>query len=102
MVTVAEETVIGALRKCYDPEIPVNLYDLGLIYGLDIEDDMVYVAMTLTSPGCPVVGAIAEEVQVRVCDLPGVNRCDIEIVWDPPWTPAMLRPEAREVLDGLI
>jgi FeS assembly SUF system protein len=82
-----EEKVIEALRLVYDPEIPVNVYDLGLIYAIDVEpDDRVQVKMTLTAPGCPVAGSIVAEVERRVEDIDEVRSATVELVWDPPWS----------------
>jgi FeS assembly SUF system protein len=82
-----EEKVIEALRLVYDPEIPVNVYDLGLIYGIDVAaDNRVHVRMTLTAPGCPVAGSIMAEVEKRVENIEEVPAATVELVWDPPWT----------------
>jgi FeS assembly SUF system protein len=83
-----EEKVIEALRLVYDPELPVNIYDLGLIYRIDVDPDTsgVHVTMTLTAPGCPVAGELPRQVQSRVESVPGVSEAAIELVWDPPWT----------------
>ena len=78
--------VIDALRTCYDPEIPVNIYELGLVYDIGVEPEgRVHVRMTLTSPGCPVAGTLPGEVEVKVRNVPGVKDARIELVWDPPW-----------------
>jgi FeS assembly SUF system protein len=82
-----EEKVIEAVRLVYDPEIPVNVYDLGLIYAIEVSaDDRVQVKMTLTAPGCPVAGSIVAEVERRVEDIDEVKSAAVELVWDPPWT----------------
>ena len=82
-----EEKVIEAVRLVYDPEIPVNVYDLGLIYGIDVSsDDRVQIKMTLTAPGCPVAGNIVAEVERRVEDIDEVRSATVELVWDPPWS----------------
>jgi FeS assembly SUF system protein len=83
-----EEKVIEALKTVYDPEIPVNLYDLGLIYNIDVDPDTsaVYVQMTLTAPGCPVAGTLPVEVQKKIESVPGVPTAVVELVWDPPWS----------------
>ena len=101
-MSLSEEQVIEALRDCYDPEIPVNVYDLGLVYDIDIDEDKVSVDMTLTAPGCPVAGTLGPEIQMRLLSVEGVNDAEVNIVWDPPWTPDMLRPEGREFLAGLM
>ena len=102
MSEVTEDQVIDILKTCYDPEIPLNLYDLGLIYGIDIQDDKVLLTMTLTAPGCPIAGTIGPEIQNRLLEIEGVNDSEVDIVWDPQWTPEMLRPEAKELLSGLM
>ncbi len=83
-----EERIIAALKTVYDPEIPVNIYDLGLIYGLNLEPQIAHVEieMTLTAPGCPVAQTFPGEVERRVMEVPGVNSAHVELVWDPPWT----------------
>lgn len=90
------EAVIGALKEIYDPEIPVNIYDLGLIYGVDVtEDGGVVVTMTLTTPHCPVAESMPGEVELRVGALPGVRDAEVALVWDPPWDPHLMSDEAR-------
>jgi FeS assembly SUF system protein len=90
------ERVIDALKEIYDPEIPVNIYDLGLIYGVDITDDgHVAVTMTLTTPHCPVAESMPGEVELRVGSVPGVGLCDVNLVWDPPWDPQKMSDEAK-------
>jgi FeS assembly SUF system protein len=92
----SEEDVIEALRTVYDPEIPVNIYELGLIYGLDITPEgNVHVRMTLTTPSCPVAGSLPGEVETVVRDVEGVSDCEVELVWDPPWTPEQLSEAAK-------
>lgn len=99
---VTEEQVIELLKTCYDPEIPLNLYDLGLIYGIEIDEDKVFVTMTLTAAGCPMAGTVGPEVENRLLEIEGINDSQVDIVWDPPWTPEKLRPEAKELLSGLM
>ena len=90
------EAVIDALKDIFDPEIPVNIYDLGLIYGVDVADDGgVVVAMTLTTPNCPVAESMPGEVELRVGAVPGVRDAEVKLVWDPPWEPAKMTDEAR-------
>jgi FeS assembly SUF system protein len=90
------ESVIEALREIYDPEIPVNIYDLGLIYGVEVSPDAdVMVTMTLTTPHCPVAESMPGEVELRVSSVPGVRDAEVELVWDPPWDPAKMSDEAR-------
>ena len=90
------ERVIDALRTVYDPEIPVNIFELGLIYKVDIDDDrQVKVEMTLTSPACPVAGTLPDEVRDKVEAVEGVAGASVEVVWDPPWHPGMMTEEAQ-------
>jgi metal-sulfur cluster biosynthetic enzyme len=96
--SVNETQVYDALRQCYDPEIPVNVVELGLIYDVKIIDDWVGVKMTLTTPGCGMSGMIAQDVRNRVLGLPGVKEADVRIVWEPAWTPERMSPEARKKL----
>src|SRR5215208_6150184 len=82
-----EGKIIEALRQIYDPEIPVNIYDLGLIYEIDVkDDDSVKVKMTLTAPACPVAGTLPGEVETKVNAVPDVKAAEVELVWDPPWS----------------
>ncbi len=90
------ERVIDALKEIYDPEIPVNIYDLGLIYGVDITDDgHVTVTMTLTTPHCPVAESMPGEIELRVGSVPGVGLADVNLVWDPPWDPQKMSDEVK-------
>ena len=89
------EEVVAALKDIYDPEIPVNIYDLGLIYGVEIDEGHVTVNMTLTTPNCPVAESMPQEVEIRVGAVPGVGIADVNLVWDPPWDPAKMSDEAR-------
>jgi len=93
--------VIDALREIYDPEIPVNIYDLGLIYRVQIENGDAEVDMTLTTPGCPVAQSFPGMVESSIRKVPGVKSAKVELVWDPPWTQDKLSEEARLQL-GLI
>lgn len=96
-----EERVIAALKSCYDPELPVNIYELGLIYDLKIDPaGAVLVRMTLTSPGCPVAGSLVRDVQSRVAAVPGVTSARVELVWDPPWDRSRMS-EAAQLQLGL-
>ena len=91
-----QEAVIDALKEIFDPEIPVNIYDLGLIYGVEVGDDHhVTDTMTLTTPHCPVAETMPGEVELRVGAVPGVGLVDVNLVWDPPWSPANMSDEAR-------
>ncbi len=88
--------VIAALKDIFDPEIPVNIYDLGLIYGVEVDPEgVVVVTMTLTTPHCPVAESMPGEVELRVGAVPGVRDCEVNLVWDPPWDPAKMSDEAR-------
>ena len=90
------ESVIDALKEIFDPEIPVNIYDLGLIYGVDVtEDGDVAIVMTLTTPHCPVAESMPGEVELRVGAVPGVRDAQVEITWSPPWDPSKMSDEAR-------
>jgi len=89
------EAVIAALRDIFDPEIPVNIYDLGLIYGVDIVDGHVNVSLTLTTPHCPVAESMPGEVELRVAAVPGVGSAEVNLVWDPPWDPGKMSDEAK-------
>lgn len=90
------EAVVTALREIFDPEIPVNIYDLGLIYGVDVSaDGAVAVTMTLTTPHCPVAESMPAEVEMRVAAVPGVRDAEVNLVWDPAWDPAKMSDEAR-------
>ena len=90
-----EERIVAALCTCFDPEIPVNIYELGLIYKIDIADNAaVNVRMTLTSPGCPVAGTLPGEVEAKVRSVPGVATAKVEVVWDPPWDKNMMSEAA--------
>lgn len=90
------ESIVDALKEIYDPEIPVNIYDLGLIYGVEVsEDGHAAITMTLTTPHCPVAETMPAEVELRVGSVPGVAIVDVNLVWDPPWDPAKMTDEAR-------
>jgi metal-sulfur cluster biosynthetic enzyme len=102
-VSLTENEVLSALKQCYDPEIPVNIVDLGLIYGVKLEPapeqkQDVTVEMTLTAQGCPAHVMIGEQVKARVEQLPGVRQATVNLVWSPPWTPDRLSPDARKQL----
>ena len=91
-----EDAVIAACATVYDPEIPVNIYELGLVYAIGIEDDgAVQVEMTLTAPGCPSAQELPEQVREAIMAVPGVRRCDVDVVWDPPWDPSRMTEDAR-------
>jgi len=91
-----EEAVIEAIKRCYDPEIPVNIYELGLIYDVHVDDGgRARIRMTLTSPMCPVAESLPFEVQTRVRAVEGVSEAAVELVWDPPWDPTRMSEAAR-------
>ncbi|MBI3059919.1 MAG: SUF system Fe-S cluster assembly protein [Deltaproteobacteria bacterium] len=93
---VIEAQVIEALRTCFDPEIPVNIYELGLIYDVKVEPSgAVEVRMTLTSPHCPVAQSLPAEVEARIKEVPGVADARVEVVWDPPWEPSRMSEAAK-------
>ena len=90
------DTVIEALKSIYDPEIPVDIYELGLIYDVEIsEDGDATVTMTLTTPHCPVAESLPNEVELRVLSVPGIRDAVVNLVWDPPWDPSKMSDEAR-------
>lgn len=90
------DQVIATLKNIYDPEIPVNIYDLGLIYRVDVEESgAVRILMTLTAPACPVAAMLPRQVEERVRAVPGVTEARVELTWDPPWSPDKMSPEAR-------
>jgi FeS assembly SUF system protein len=92
----SEDALIEAIATVYDPEIPVNIYELGLIYAIEIADDgAVRVEMTLTAPACPSAQDRPEQVQQAVLGVAGVTSCQVETVWDPPWDPSRMTEEAR-------
>jgi FeS assembly SUF system protein len=91
-----QEAIVAALREIYDPEIPVNIYDLGLIYGVEVTDDgHAVVTMTLTTPHCPVAESMPAEVELRVGAVPGVGDAQVNLVWVPPWDPQKMSDEAK-------
>ena len=96
------QQIWSTLKTCYDPEIPVNIVDLGLVYDMRIADapggQRVDVKMTLTAPGCGMGGAIASDARQKLLSLPGVSDAEVEVVWDPPWSPQMISPEGKERL----
>jgi FeS assembly SUF system protein len=100
-VTVAEgdealtEAVVAALKEIYDPEIPVNIYDLGLIYNVEVNEGHAIVTMTLTTPHCPVAESMPAEVELRVGSVSGIGDAEVNLVWEPAWDPAKMTDEAR-------
>lgn len=93
-----EQKIWEALRTCYDPEIPVNIVDLGLVYDVALADRRADVKMTLTAPGCHMGGQIAGDVQAKLLALEYIEEANVELVWDPPWHPSMISAEGRRVL----
>ncbi|MHB8522828.1 MAG: metal-sulfur cluster assembly factor [Limisphaerales bacterium] len=94
----AEQQVWDVLRTCYDPEIPVNIVDLGLVYDVEINGNTVNLKMTLTAPGCHLGGQIAGDVQTKILSLEGIEEANVELVWDPPWHQSMISAAGRKVL----
>jgi FeS assembly SUF system protein len=91
-----QASVVEALKSIYDPEIPVDIYELGLIYGVDIsEDGDATITMTLTTPHCPVAESLPNEVELRAMSVPGIRDAVVNLVWDPPWDPSKMSDEAR-------
>ena len=90
-----KEKVITEIKKIYDPEIPVNIYELGLIYDIKIKDNDVQVKMTLTTPNCPVAESLPKEVKDSILELKEVNKVDLDLVWDPPWDKSMMSEAAK-------
>ena len=95
---VTRENVVEAIQKVFDPEIPVNVYDLGLIYEIEVKDQAVQIKMSLTSQGCPSAREIPDMVRSRVLELPGVADVDVQVVWNPPWNPSMISQEGKKIL----
>jgi len=93
-----EALVWGELRKCYDPEIPLNIVDLGLVYNVAVQGGQANIKMTLTSPGCHLGGQIAGNVQERVLSLEAIEEANVEVVWDPPWHQSMISADGRKTL----
>jgi FeS assembly SUF system protein len=94
------DEVVGAIKTVYDPEIPADIYELGLIYKVDIDDDrMVNIDMTLTTPNCPSAAELPMQVESAVASVSGVREAKVNIVWDPPWDPSRMSDEARTTLN---
>ena len=98
MNKVTIEDVNAILLQCFDPEIPVNVLDLGLIYEVKIEDKNVHIIMTLTARGCPMHSVISEDIRSKVSVLENIDNVTVEIVWEPQWTPSMISPAGRKAL----
>tara|TARA_B100001250_G_scaffold211143_1_gene181166 strand:+ start:101 stop:397 length:297 start_codon:yes stop_codon:yes gene_type:complete len=90
-----KEKIIGEIKKIYDPEIPVNIYELGLIYDISIKDKDVSIKMTLTTPNCPVAESLPKEVKDSIKELKEVDKVDLNLVWDPPWDKSMMSEAAK-------
>lgn len=97
-ILITDDKVYEVLGEIYDPEIPIDIVNLGLIYDVKIDNSIVNVIMTMTSPGCPVATQIVSEAKFLIEELPGVKEANIEIVWDPPWDPSMMSDVAKESL----
>ena len=97
MAEINQAEVMDALRECYDPEIPVNIVDLGLIYELETDDETgnVHVMMTLTALGCPMAGEVIEEIEMRVGQVENVKSCKVDLTFDPPWSPDRMTEDAK-------
>ncbi len=93
-----KEQVMEALKECYDPEIPVNIVDLGLVYGVDIKDDTVNVRLTLTAPWCPMAQSIVADVESKLKKIGGVKSAKVELVFEPAWSPDLISAEAKKTL----
>ncbi|MSQ08230.1 MAG: metal-sulfur cluster assembly factor [Dehalococcoidia bacterium] len=96
--TVTKEQVLGALKEVYDPEIPVNVVDLGLIYGVEVEDGDVHVEMTLTAAGCGMGPYIAQQAEWRIAELEGVDDVQVDVVFEPQWTPDRISDDGKKLL----
>ena len=90
-----KEKIINEIKKIYDPEIPVNIYELGLIYDISVKDNDVSVKMTLTTPNCPVAESLPKEVKDSIISINGVGKVDLDLVWDPPWDKSMMSEAAK-------
>jgi len=97
MPEINEAEIMDALHECYDPEIPVNIVDLGLVYDVDINNDagLVHITMTLTAIGCPMAGEVIEEVEMRVGQVENVKSCKVDLTFDPPWSTERMTEDAK-------
>jgi metal-sulfur cluster biosynthetic enzyme len=96
--TVSIEEIQEALRDVYDPEIPVNVLDLGLIYDIQLNGNQVYIQMTLTAPGCGMGPYIAQNAEWRIAEIEGIDEVEVDMVFDPPWTPEMITEDGKKLL----
>ena len=100
MATVTSQQVLDSLKQCMDPEIPINIVDMGLIYGVNVSDEnKVGIKMTMTTRGCPLHDTLVSDVKRYVNKVPGVNVVDIEIVWEPAWTPGKMSEEGKKLIN---
>ena len=90
-----KEKIINEIKKIYDPEIPVNIYELGLIYKIEVKDNKVTIEMTLTSPNCPVAESLPKEVKDSILEIKEVSKVDLDLVWEPPWDKSMMSEAAK-------
>ena len=93
-----QEEVVEIIKQCYDPEIPINIYDLGLIYQININPDSVHLKMTLTAAACPAAQSLPEQVRQKISSSLGVKNVNVELTFDPPWSPEKITPEGRKKL----
>jgi len=94
--SLLENQVVETLMTCYDPEIPVNIYELGLVYNVEVNDaGAAHIKMTLTSPACPVAGSLPQEIEGKIKAIEGITEAKVEVVWDPPWTPEKMSEAAK-------
>jgi metal-sulfur cluster biosynthetic enzyme len=96
--TITRDDVLEALKDVFDPEIPVNIVDLGLVYGVEIDDGDVEIQMTLTFAGCGMGPDIAQQAEWRVAEMEGVDDINVELVWDPPWSPDLITEDGKKLL----
>jgi metal-sulfur cluster biosynthetic enzyme len=95
---ITEQNVREALKECYDPEIPLNVLDLGLIYNIRLDNNAIEIDMTLTAPGCPMHTMISKGIEEKVRQIDGVNDVKVNVIWDPPWTPERISEEGKKIL----
>ena len=96
--TITRQSVIDTMKNVYDPEIPVNVVDLGLVYGVEVDEGDVHVLMTLTAPGCGMGPMIAQQAEWAISELEGVEDVEVEMVFDPPWTPDLITEDGKKLL----